>query len=169
MSLVFLLFILPRFPFTQLSFVITAGIDTKIVSCKNGKKARVATITVFDDTAETTVSLWNIQTTSSSHWEAFSTVLLLSNAGWKKNTPGMAVNTCRQQQQQRWGNRNRTGTGNPESLNGSLVLRPNITLVDVNPDFPDAHWLRKFGEARKWDEGVCLQVPDNGMYPVLLS
>ena len=87
---------------------------------------------VFDHTADTNLTLWGTLIHSIESWRASFTVLLLS---------GPILHTSRQ----------RTSI----SLNAS-------TFVDVDPDFRDAHWLRKSAQRLIKREHVNLPFPEGG-------
>lgn len=79
------------------------------------------------------MTLWNSQINSCKDWQPGTTVLLLSNPGYKVQFSGK----------------------------GSVGIM-HATMIDVEPDFPDADWLRKYaaGLMKKeslsvvWPEGV---------------
>ena len=87
----------------------------KVTFQKNAqdKVADIQEIVVFDDTFEAVLSLWEDMIDSATVWKPSSTILLITNPGWKEAKKG----------------------------NGKLYINPN-TYTDVDPDMYDASWLR---------------------------
>jgi len=86
------------------------------VTKKQGGTAELVNVGVFDNTGETTLTLWEVASHSAATWKPSHTVLLLTDPGHSGS-----------------------GGRNTISLNAG-------TTVDVNPDVPESTWLRKFAE-----------------------
>ncbi|KAK0108453.1 hypothetical protein ONS95_003255 [Cadophora gregata] len=105
----------------------------KTIKRKDGAESDLADVGLFDHTGEVRMTLWNSQIDSCKDWQPGSTILLLSNPGYKVQFSGK----------------------------GSVGIT-HQTMIDVEPDFPDADWLRKYaaGLMKKeslnvaWPEGV---------------
>ncbi|XMA07561.1 hypothetical protein WAI453_000352 [Rhynchosporium graminicola] len=105
----------------------------KTIKRKDGGESDLAEVGLFDHTGDARMTLWNSQIDSCKEWQPGVTILLLSNPGYKTLFSGK----------------------------GSVGFA-HQTMIDVEPDFPDADWLRKFaaGKMKKeslkvvWPEGV---------------
>jgi len=86
------------------------------VTNRRGGTAELVNVGVFDNTGETTLTLWEVASRSAPAWKPSHTVLLLSEPGYSDS-----------------------GSRNTISLNAG-------TIVDVNPDVPETAWLRRFAE-----------------------
>ncbi|KAF1815195.1 hypothetical protein P152DRAFT_431561 [Eremomyces bilateralis CBS 781.70] len=102
----------------------------RTVTTKRGTLATVAHVRVFDDTAETTISLWGFTSNSVSHWKASQTILLITNAGHKPN--GNSLEVCLSSE----------------------------TWIDVDPELTDAAWLRNYAAKLTRRECACPAFPD---------
>lgn len=62
--------------------------DTRLssVTSKKGTTSSLVNVVVFDDTAEATLTLWNAAAASAAIWKPSSTILLISNPGWRIET-----------------------------------------------------------------------------------
>ncbi|KAJ4418442.1 hypothetical protein N0V85_001431 [Neurospora sp. IMI 360204] len=87
---------------------------------------------VCDETHHCVLKLWSDQIISARTWTAGHTVLLITNPEFY---PRKRVNE-----------------------NPGLGIALN-SIVDVDPDFPDAHWLRRMAEAQKKRERVHTPFP----------
>lgn len=118
-------------------------IDAKILVCVKsiGAKKRITTknrterelveIFIFDHTGEVRWTLWEGLIESAKEWLPGKTILLISNPGYQMLPSGK----------------------------GCLRLQCS-TLVDVDPDFPDANWLKKYAEDLTKRESLCLEFPE---------
>lgn len=103
------------------------------VTSKSGISNDCVKINVFDDTAEGSLTLWGPLTSSSTGWKASHTILLLERVN------------CQ--------------------IRGSFIglsLTSN-TIVDIDPDIPDAHWLRSFAQRLIKKEHINPPFPENGL------
>ncbi|KAK3061132.1 hypothetical protein LTS18_006957 [Coniosporium uncinatum] len=99
------------------------------VTTKKGQLSDLVNLTIPDDTASATLTLWNHAASSTTTWRASHTVLLLSNPGWRFDQRRTAI---------------------------SLTAN---TYVDVDPSIPDAEWLRGFAARLTRREHVCPEFP----------
>ncbi|KAH6712968.1 hypothetical protein BKA61DRAFT_66343 [Leptodontidium sp. MPI-SDFR-AT-0119] len=107
----------------------------KTIKRKDGAESDLADVGLFDHTGDVRMTLWNSQIESSKDWQPGTTILLLSNPGYKVLFSGK----------------------------GSVRVA-HQTMIDVEPDFPDAEWLRKYAawlmkkeslsSSVVWPEGV---------------
>lgn len=92
----------------------------------------VVDVKVFDETSSCNLTLWNDKTSSARSWVPNETVILISNP---KYCP-------------------------PDKKNGGAGLGISITsMVEVDPVFPDADWLRHLASNRTKKEGVYIPFP----------
>ena len=103
---------------------------TTAVTTKRGTITELVNVIVLDDTAEATLALWGAVVASVDTWVPSLTVLLITY-------PNLS-----------------TRTGRP-----SLSLNAN-THVDIDPDSPDAKWLRNFTQKQTRREHVNPAFPD---------
>jgi hypothetical protein len=66
-----------------LSLILTLLICSQLVTNKNQITSEVVNINIFDNTSEATLSLWNTSIASASLWTPSSTILLITNPGWR--------------------------------------------------------------------------------------
>ncbi|CCF45050.1 hypothetical protein CH063_03496 [Colletotrichum higginsianum] len=92
-------------------------------------------ITVYDDTASCVLTLWEDKANSAKLWKPSETILLLTSP---KLVPPRDTK--------------------PMHWSAGISLNYN-TLVDVDPDFQDAKWLREWVKNRVRKEGVYLSFP----------
>jgi hypothetical protein len=94
-------------------------------------------VAVFDHTFSCILSLWETQTKSTASWIPDTTILLLTSPRWKPwNRP----------------------TDTTSQAKGSIGIDQK-TLVEVNPNFSDAAWLRKWAKDRTKKEAVGTDFP----------
>jgi len=116
--------------------------DTKVLGCvksigpikkitnKKGIINDLTEVTIFDDTAEIILKLWGMYRFSASEWTPSRTILLLSNPTFRLEHRG-----------------------------GCSLGVSHATMLDLDPDFPDADWLRKYAvNLHKW-ESVDQRLP----------
>jgi hypothetical protein len=103
----------------------------KRITTKKGAERDLAEVLIFDHTAELRWTLWGEIIESAKDWKPGKTVLLISNPGYRA-----------------------------EYLGKGCVSIQHSTMIDVDPDFPDAHWLRKYAEGLTKKESLCLEFPD---------
>jgi hypothetical protein len=99
------------------------------VKSKKGIVNELVNVGIFDHTAEASLTLWGPTTNSAAPWKPSTTVLLLSNPGWRID-------------RRAW-----------------ISLTSN-TIVDVDPDMPDADWLRTFAQRMTRREHVNPPFPE---------
>ncbi|KAE8441587.1 hypothetical protein EG329_004672, partial [Mollisiaceae sp. DMI_Dod_QoI] len=107
----------------------------KILVCvkSDGGQFELCDVTVFDHTASVKLTIFNRMIDAISNWHAGSTILLITNPGYKV-----------------------AYIGNQGSAGVS-----NQTLIDVNPDFADADWLKKYALGLTKKESLCLEFPED--------
>lgn len=103
----------------------------KRITMKNRTERELAEIFIFDHTGEVRWTLWEGLIESAKEWLPGKTILLISNPGYQMLPSGK----------------------------GCLRLQRS-TLVDVDPDFPDANWLKKYAEDLIKRESLCLEFPE---------
>lgn len=103
---------------------------TKNITNKKGIRSDLTEVTIFDDTAEIVLKLWGTYSLSARDWIPSQTILLLSNPTFKLEHRGSY------------------------SLGVSYA-----TIVDLEPDFPDAEWLRKYATNLRKKESVDQRFP----------
>lgn len=86
----------------------------KSITSKTGKSLELREVKVHDDTGETALKLWNENTASIEHWVAGKTILLISEPGYRFS----------------WGK--------------AYITIEQKTVVDVEPEFTDAGWIRRW-------------------------
>ncbi|KAH6665918.1 hypothetical protein F5X68DRAFT_250020 [Plectosphaerella plurivora] len=103
----------------------------------SGLRILVCKVVVFDHTTSCVMSLWETQTKSTTSWIPETTILLLTSPKWKPwNRP----------------------TDSASEAKGSIAL-DHRTLVEVDPDFEDAAWLRRWAENRTKKDVISLKFP----------
>ncbi|KAH7350983.1 hypothetical protein BKA65DRAFT_453725 [Rhexocercosporidium sp. MPI-PUGE-AT-0058] len=103
----------------------------KTIKRKDGAESELAEVGLFDHTGDVRMTLWNSQIESSKDWLPGTTILLISNPGYKVQFSGKgSVGIARQ------------------------------TMVDIEPDFPDAEWLRKYAAGLMKKEGLNVVWPE---------
>jgi hypothetical protein len=131
-----------------LACVKSIGARRKITT-KSGAERELAEVLLFDHTGEIRWTLWGELIESSKSWEPGKTILLFSNPGYRALY---------------WGK-------------GGVALQ-HSTMVDVDPDFPDADWLRRYSEGLTKRESLCMAFPEgvwdveaaeNGVYRTLYT
>ena len=102
------------------------------VEKKTGGWGELMDVLLFDHTGEVKMTVWSEVIESVKEWQAGKTVLLISNPGWKVawNGKGGSVGVTRQ------------------------------TMIDVEPVFGDADWLRRYAVGLRKKESVSLEVPE---------
>ncbi|KAH8808026.1 hypothetical protein F5884DRAFT_881648 [Xylogone sp. PMI_703] len=102
----------------------------KKITRKDGGETELAEVLLFDHTEEIRLKLWGEMIDSAKEWQAGKTVLLISN-------PSYAVG---------FGKR------------GDLGIK-QATMVEVEPDFPDAVWLRRYAARLRKKESFVVEFP----------
>jgi hypothetical protein len=102
----------------------------KRISKKGGGECDLIDILLFDHTAELRMTLWNDIIDSTEDWQAGNTILLITNPGYRVGYSGK----------------------------GSVGVQHG-TMIVVDPEFPDAHWLRKQAVAMTKRDSLCLEFP----------
>ena len=104
----------------------------KRISKKAGGESDLVEVRLFDNTGEIRWTLWGEMIESARDWQPGKTVLLISNPGYRAEV---------------------------YSGKGSVGIQHG-TMVDVDPDFPDAEWLRKFAVGLTKTESLCVEFPE---------
>ncbi len=102
----------------------------RTITTLKGATLELTEVVVFDDTADIVLKLWGDMGLSARDWKPSCTVLLFSNPGFRFEI--------------------RRG--------GSLWLNLS-TMVDVEPEFPNAAWLRKYARTLAKKESVDQTFP----------
>jgi hypothetical protein len=103
------------------------------VTSKKGATNDCIKVNVFDNTAEATISLWGPLTSSAAPWKALQTILLLERVNCQVRGSYIGLN-----------------------FNSN-------TMVDIDPDIPDAHWLRGFAVRMIKKDHVNPPFPEDGV------
>lgn len=106
---------------------------TKKLQTKKGRECELMDVQLFDHTGDVKITLWNELIESAREWVPGSTILLVSNPGHKIPSYGGGKATA--------------------------VVQFK-TMVDVNPEFTEAEWLRKYALGLTKKESLCLELPD---------
>ena len=104
----------------------------KHINKKGGGECDLIDILLFDHTAELRMTLWNDIIESTKDWKAGNTILLITNPGYRVGYSGK----------------------------GSVGVQHG-TMIEVDPEFPDAHWLRKLAVGMTKRESFCLEFPED--------
>lgn len=105
------------------------------ITKKTGGESELADIQLFDHTGEVRLTVWNEMIDSAIGWQPGKTILMISNPVYKAGY----------------------------SRNGSVSVARG-TMIDVEPEFPDAEWLITYAVGLK-KEGLCLEFP-RGLWDV---
>ncbi|GKT50364.1 uncharacterized protein ColSpa_10545 [Colletotrichum spaethianum] len=111
------------------------GARKRILMQERMKEAELIEISVCDDTASCVLTLWEDKANSAKLWKPNETILLLTSP---KFVPPRDTK--------------------PMPSTARISLNYN-TIVDVNPNFQDANWLRGWVTNRVKEEGVYLPFP----------
>jgi hypothetical protein len=104
----------------------------KHINKKGGGECDLIDILLFDHTAELRMTLWNDIIESTKDWQAGKTILLITNPGYRVGFSGK----------------------------GNIGVQYG-TMIEVDPEFPDAHWLRKQAVGMTKRESLCLEFPED--------
>lgn len=102
----------------------------KTITRKDGKQSDLAELTLFDHTGEIRVTFWNDAIKSTTSWIPGQTILLISSPAFKTN----------------YGK-------------GSLAILP-YTMIDIDPDIPDAIWLKEYAAGLMKRETLNQEFPE---------
>ncbi|RDW82910.1 hypothetical protein BP5796_04401 [Coleophoma crateriformis] len=103
----------------------------KKLAKKGGGECELAEVMLFDHTAEAKLKLWGEMIDSAQDWIPSETILLVSNPGFRAEYGGK----------------------------GSVGIQMP-TMVDVDPEFPDAKWLRGFAASLTKKESLGTEFPE---------
>lgn len=103
----------------------------KKITTKKGAERELAEVLFFDHTGEVRCTFWCELIESARDWQPGKTTLLISNPGYR--------------------------LGYQER--GNVAIKYS-TMVDVDPEFPDAHWLKKYAAGLTKKESLCLEFPE---------
>lgn len=115
----------------------SVGNRKQVRPLKRDAELELREVTVYDHTASCVLTLWESQVASAVSWQANDTILLISSPKWKPSPPSR--NAAAQ-------------------ADGSISI-DYLTMLDVDPDFSDAHWLRKWAKERTKKEEVSTPFP----------
>jgi hypothetical protein len=116
-----------------LLYVKSIGRKKNITSKKSGQAMELLEVTLMDDTGEIVLKLWRELAASAKVWEAGKTILLFSSPVLKDEL---------------WRRKATLAVGSK-------------TMVDVEPSFQDAEWLRKWARNLKRRECVKQDIPED--------
>lgn len=102
----------------------------KKITTRNGAERELAEVLLFDHTGEVRWTLWGELIESSREWVPGKTTLLISNPGYRMQYSGRGC-----------------------------VGVQHSTMIDIDPSFPDADWLRKYAQGLTRRESLCLEFP----------
>lgn len=105
----------------------------KSITTKKGSKTDLTEVVLFDDTAEILLKIWGDMGLSAREWVPSQTIILLSDPTFRLDF-----------------NRPSVGIG-------------SASMVDVDPHFPDAAWLRKYASRKNKKESMD-QTIDEGVW-----
>jgi hypothetical protein len=105
------------------------GAKKKIMK-NSGGECELATVLLVDHTGEMRWTIWNDLIDSAKEWQPGKTILLVSNPGYKVERSGK----------------------------GSVAIQ-HSTMIEVEPNFPDAEWLRRYIVGLTKKESLCLEFP----------
>ncbi|RDW71597.1 hypothetical protein BP6252_08160 [Coleophoma cylindrospora] len=108
----------------------------KKLAKKGGGECELAEVMLFDHTAEAKLKLWGEMIDSAQDWMPSETILLISNPGFRAEYGGK----------------------------GSVGIQMR-TMVDVDPQFPDAKWLRGYAARLTKKESLGTEFPE-GVFDV---
>lgn len=103
----------------------------KRISKKAGGESDLADVILFDHTGDVKITLWNDVIESAKEWQAGKTILLISNPGWIVSQ---------------------------FSAKGKLGITRGA-MIEVDPEFADGEWLRKYASGLTKKEAVCVEFP----------
>jgi hypothetical protein len=103
----------------------------KKISRKDGGESELVDVLLFDHTGEVRLTVWNEMIDSAKSWIAGETILLVTSPGYKVGYLGK----------------------------GNLGF-VGATMVDVEPEFADAEWLRKYAAGLKKKQSLCVGFPE---------
>jgi hypothetical protein len=103
----------------------------KRITTKSGKECDLSDLWLFDNTGEVKWTVWNEMIDSVKGWEPGKTILLITNPGYRLDF----------------------------SQKGSVSIQQS-TMIDVDPGFPDAEWLRKHAVGLTKKESIALEFPE---------
>ena len=110
----------------------SVGARKRVTRKNGGGELELVEVRLFDNTGEVRWTLWGDGVESAREWQAGRTVLLISSPGFRVEAYGGGK--------------------------GSLGLQHG-TMVDVDPDFPDVEWLRKYAVGLTKRESLCVEFP----------
>lgn len=114
-----------------LGCVKSIGPTRKFIS-KKGNISDLTEVIIFDDTADIILKLWGSYYLSAKEWTPSRTILLLTNPAFRLEYRG-----------------------------GCSLGVSHATMVNLDPDFPDADWLRKYATSLNKKESVDQTFPND--------
>ncbi|OHE94023.1 hypothetical protein CORC01_10715 [Colletotrichum orchidophilum] len=113
----------------------SVGSRRRIITRDLAREAELIEVTVWDDTASCVLTLWDDKADSAKFWKPNETILLFTSPKFVSPRDSK-----------------------PTPTNAGISLSYN-TLVDVDPDFQDAKWLRQWVKNRVKKDTVCVPFP----------
>ncbi len=110
--------------------------STKKIAKKTGGECELVDVVLFDHTGDVKMTLWNELIESAREWVSGKTILLVSNPGYK------------------------VGYGSK----GSVGVQFH-SMIEVEPEFEESDWLRKYAEGLTKKESLMLEFP-KGMWNI---
>ena len=108
----------------------------KRITRKDGTPSDLMDVLLFDHTGDIKCKIWSGLIESAKEWQPGKTILLISNPTYKMD----------------FGNK-------------GMLFVGRMTTIEVDPDFPDADWLRKHAVGLTKKESLCLEIPE-GVFDV---
>jgi len=103
---------------------------TKTITNKKGMTSDLTEVILFDDTSEIVLKLWGTYRFSARDWTPSRTIVLLLNPTFRLERRG-----------------------------GCSIGFSHATMLDLEPDFPDADWLRKYAANLQKRESMDQRLP----------
>jgi hypothetical protein len=103
----------------------------KRIQMKSGRESDLSDLWLFDHTGEVKWTVWNEMIDTAKEWEPGKTILLITSPGYKVGYSGK----------------------------GSIGIQ-HSTMIDVNLDYPDADWLKKYAAGLTKKESVAMEFPE---------
>jgi hypothetical protein len=103
----------------------------KTITNKKGVQLELTEVNLFDNTADIVLKLWGDMGLSSKDWRPSGTILLFSNPSFRLEYRGASIGVS------------------------------HATMVDVDPEFSDAEWLRKYAASQNKKESVDQTFPED--------
>jgi hypothetical protein len=103
----------------------------KTITTKKGLISVLTEVVLFDDTSSITLKLWGDLGLSAKDWKPSETILLIFHPSYRTEFRG-----------------------------GISIGLTQSSMVDIDPEFPDAKWLRRYAAELSRAESVCQKFPE---------